>query len=106
MVPGYGVELWSIAKSHKQGAGEFELFKNWGVREEEDVTLWGKMDDNTKQMDCKFESLKFELTNGRQQFPTSGYKGLLGPNSNCNSYLGQLGHLKCVIESMGFLFAD
>ena len=55
MVPGYGVELWSIAKSHKQGAGEFELFKNWGVREEEDVTLWGKMDDNTKQMDWKFE---------------------------------------------------
>lgn len=72
MVPGYGVELWSIAKSHKQGAGEFELFKNWGVREEEDVTLRGKMDDNTKQMDWKFESLKFELTNGRQQFPTSG----------------------------------
>ena len=41
MVPGYGVELWSIAKSHKQGSGEFELIKNWGVREEEDVTLWG-----------------------------------------------------------------
>ena len=41
MVPGYGVELWSIAKSHKQGSGEYELIKNWGVREEEDVTLWG-----------------------------------------------------------------
>ena len=65
MVPGYGVELWSIAKSHKQGAGEFELFKNWGVRKEEDVTLKGKRDNNTKQMDWKFESLKFELTNGR-----------------------------------------
>ena len=80
---------------------------NW-LKTEESVKkkMWLYEDSGTTLQSKWIESLKFELTNGRQQFPTSGYKGLLGPNSNCNSYLGQLGHLKCVIESMGFLFAD